>query len=304
MNKRLIVVRGGGDLATGTIHRLWSAGFQVVVLETEAPAAIRRQVSVCEAVYAGETVIEGMTARLARDPQDAEDILAQGEIPVLIDPSAKSLAYFQPEILVDAIIAKKNLGTSKDMAPVTIALGPGFEAGVDVDYVIETKRGHDLGRVIRSGYAVKNSGVPGNIGGYTSERVMKSPAAGEFVALREIGDIVAADDVIGEVILSEETACEAVSEGASKKACEAASRACSLQLENDTYNKPSRVPVITTIPGILRGILKSGYQVTEGFKLADVDPRISELKNCFTISDKARCIAGSVLELCVANLYK
>ena len=288
MNKKLIVVRGGGDLATGTIHRLWSAGFQVVVLETEAPAAIRRQVSVCEAVYAGETVIEGMTARLARDPQDAEDILAKGEIPVLIDPSAKSLAYFQPEILVDAIIAKKNLGTSKDMAPVTIALGPGFEAGVDVDYVIETKRGHDLGRVIRSGYAVKNSGVPGNIGGYTSERVMKSPAAGEFVALREIGDIVAADEVIGQVILADE----------------AASRACVPQAENNSYDKECRVPVITTIPGILRGILKSGYQVTEGFKLADVDPRISELKNCFTISDKARCIAGSVLELCVANLYK
>lgn len=263
--RKLVVVRGGGDLATGSIHRLWSAGFDVVVLETDAPAAIRRQVSVCEAVYCNETVIEGMKAKLVNDMSDISDVLNVGDVPVLIDPEGKSIDYLKPRVVVDAIIAKKNLGTTKSMAPVTIALGPGFEAGVDVDYVVETKRGHDLGRIIREGSAVKNSGIPGNIGGYTSQRVMKSPAEGKFIALKEIGDIVNANDVIGEVIKAD----------------------------------GSKSEVTTEIAGILRGILKSEYEVTEGFKLADVDPRIEELKNCFTISDKARCIAGSVLELCV-----
>lgn len=263
--RKLVVVRGGGDLATGSIHRLWSAGFDVVVLETDAPAAIRRQVSVCEAVYCNETVIEGMKAKLVNDMSDISDVLNVGDVPVLIDPEGKSIDYLKPRVVVDAIIAKKNLGTTKSMAPVTIALGPGFEAGVDVDYVVETKRGHDLGRIIREGSAVKNSGIPGNIGGYTSQRVMKSPAEGKFIALKEIGDIVNANDVIGEVIKAD----------------------------------GSKDEVTTEIAGILRGILKSEYEVTEGFKLADVDPRIEELKNCFTISDKARCIAGSVLELCV-----
>jgi len=263
-----ILVRGGGDLATGTIHRLWSAGFPVVVLETDAPAAIRRQVSVCEAVYCGQTEIEGMTAKLIDEPEEAFEVWKEGSVPVIIDPEGKSISFYKPQVLIDAIIAKKNLGTTKAMAPVTIALGPGFEAGVDVDYVVETKRGHDLGRIIRSGFAVKNSGIPGNIGGFAKERVMKAPIEGEFIALKEIGAVVEANEVIAEVI-------------------DASGR---------------KEPIYTEIPGILRGILKSGYHVTPGFKVADVDPRIEELKNCFTISDKARCIAGSVLELCVANL--
>lgn len=261
---RFIIVRGGGDLATGTIHRLWSAGYDVLVLETDAPAAIRRQVSVCEAVYSKETVIEGMKARLISDYEEAESVLANREVPVLIDPLGESITYFKPYIVVDGIMAKKNLGTNRSMAPVTIAMGPGFEAGVDVDFVIETKRGHDLGRIIREGFAVKNSGIPGNIGGFTSERVMKSPSEGTFIALKKIGDIVKTGDLIAEV-------------------------------ESADGNK---YPVCTEIPGILRGILENNYKVTKGFKLADVDPRIEELKNCFTISDKARCIAGSVLELC------
>lgn len=269
-DKKLIIVRGGGDLATGVIHRLWSAGFDPVVLETEAPAAIRRQVSVCEAVYCGETVIEGMRAKLIEDIKDIPKSFKEGCVPVLIDPEGKSIELLKPVVLVDAIMAKKNLGTGRSMAPTTIALGPGFQAGVDVDYVIETKRGHDLGRIIREGYAVSNSGIPGNIGGYTKERVMKSPAKGEFIALKQIGDIVAAQEIIAKVKCEDGSAAE----------------------------------VKTEIPGILRGILKSGYQVTEGFKLADVDPRIEELKNCFTISDKARCIAGSVLELCVRVYFK
>lgn len=266
MIDKLVIVRGGGDLATGTIHRLWSAGFKVLVLETENPAAIRRQVSVCEAVYTGETVVEEMKARLVSEVGDVAPLLDEGIVPVMVDPKGAAIEHFKPRVVVDAIIAKKNLGTSRDMAPVTIALGPGFEAGSDVDYVVETKRGHDLGRIIREGFAVKNSGIPGNIAGYSKERVMHSPAAGEFVALREIADVVEAQDSIGEIVTSD----------------------------------GSRVPVKTEISGILRGVLKSGYMVPEGFKVADVDPRVEELKNCFTISDKARCIAGSVLELVVS----
>ncbi len=264
-DNRIVIVRGGGDLATGSIHRLWASGFKVIVLETDAPAAIRRQVSVCEAVYSGETKIEGMCAKLVTDIKEAEAILNEGKVPVIIDPAGESIRQIDPLVVVDAIMAKKNLGTVMDMAPVTIALGPGFEAGIDVNYVVETKRGHDLGRIIRSGRAVENTGIPGNIGGYSSERVMKSPSAGEFIACKNIGDIVAQDELIAEVVGSD----------------------------------GSRSEVRTRIPGILRGVLKSGYQVTEGFKVADVDPRIEELKNCFTISDKARCIAGSVLELCI-----
>lgn len=269
MDDKLVIVRGGGDLATGSIHRLWAAGFKVLVLEMDAPAAIRRQVSVCEAVYSNETIVEGMCAKLVKSKDEVISVFDAGKVPVLIDPDGDCIEYFKPKVLVDAIMAKKNLGTSKNMAPVTIALGPGFEAGVDVDYVVETKRGHDLGRIIRSGYAVPNSGIPGNIGGYTSERVMKSPAEGTFVALRKIGDIVEADEVIAKVLS-----------------------------ENG-----NEIEVKTQIAGILRGILEDGYKVTEGFKLADVDPRIEELKNCFTISDKARCIAGSVIELCVRAIY-
>ena len=265
MDNDLIIVRGGGDLATGTIHRLWSAGFKVLVLETNAPAAIRRQVSVCDAVYAGSTIIEGMKASLISDISKIEDTFIKGEVPVLIDPEGRCIDALKPGVLVDGIMAKKNLGTTIDMAPMTIALGPGFEAGVDVTYVIETKRGHDLGRIISSGFAAKNSGIPGNIGGYTSERVIKAPKEGRFVSIRDIGSIVEKGEKIAEIIAEDE----------------------------------STTPVQTEIAGILRGILKSGYEVTEGFKVADVDPRIEELKNCYTISDKARCIAGSVLELCV-----
>lgn len=266
-DNKMIIVRGGGDLATGTIHRLWSAGFDVLVLETDKPAAIRRQVSVCEAVYQGETIIEGMKARLVSNDEEVYKAFTENVVPVLIDPEGINIDRFSHYMLIDAIMAKKNLGTTKAMADITIALGPGFEAGKDVDYVIETKRGHNLGRIIASGFAVPNSGIPGNIGGYSKERVIKSPCEGEFIALKKIGDIVKSGETVAEVISGN-----------------------------------NRASVKTEIAGILRGILKSGYEVTEGFKVADVDPRIEELKNCFTISDKARCIAGSVLEICVRVL--
>ena len=167
----LIVVRGGGDLATGVVHRLWSAGLRVLVLETAHPAAIRRQVSLCEAVYEGETAVEGMRGIRVETLADADAVWAQNAVPVLIDPTGACLPQARPAVLVDAIIAKKNLGTTREMAPLTIALGPGFAAGQDVDVVVETKRGHKLGRIIREGSAAPNSGVPGIIGGYGAERV-------------------------------------------------------------------------------------------------------------------------------------
>lgn len=266
----LIIVRGGGDLATGTIHRLWSAGLRVLVLEAEHPAAIRRQVSLCEAVYEGKTTVEGLRAVHIASLAEAEAVWASGAVPILVDPKGEIIAAAKPAVVVDAILAKRNLGTTRDMAPLTIALGPGFVAGQDVDAVVETKRGHKLGRIITEGPAAPNSGVPGVIGGYGAERVIHAPAAGVFRDVHAIADLVEA----GETIANIET-------------------------EDGTL-----VPVATQISGILRGLLRDGYPVPKGFKVADVDPRQSELENCFLISDKARCIAGSVLELVAAQLWK
>ncbi len=265
----LIVVRGGGDLATGTIHRLWKAGFPVLVLETEKPAAIRRQVAVCEAVYEGEVTVEDLTAVHIRDLNELEGVWANGRVPVLVDPEGTCLEALKPSVVVDAILAKRNLGTNREMAPLTIALGPGFVAGEDVDVVIETARGHKLGRVITEGSAKPNTGVPGIIAGYGKERVIHSPAAGTMCCRRAIGDVVQQGEIIAVV-------------------------------EEDGRE----VPVFATIPGILRGLIRDGYQVTNGFKVADIDPRVEELENCVLISDKARCIAGSVLEQVCAHMKR
>lgn len=262
----LVIVRGGGDLATGTIHRLWAAEFRVLVLETDHPAAIRRQVSLCEAVYQGTATVEDLTAVKIESIQQMEQVWAAGNVPMLVDPEGKSIEQLKPAVVVDAILAKVNLGTCRDMAPCTIALGPGFVAGEDVDVVIETSRGHKLGRVIKQGPAKANTGIPGIIGGYGKERVIHSPAEGIMRNIHAIGDIVQKDEPIAWV----ETP-----EGA--------------------------VSVNATIPGIIRGLIRDGYPVTKGFKIADIDPREAELENCWTISDKARCIAGSVLEqVCAA----
>ena len=277
--KDLIVVRGAGDLATGTIHRLKKAGFRLLVLEAEHPAAIRRQVALSEAVYAGSVRVEDVEAvRMDVDlaekknrkellEQEMERIWKKDGVPVLVDPAGLSIAALRPAVVVDAILAKKNLGTTKEMAPLVIALGPGFTAGEDVDVVIETKRGHNLGRVIRSGSAVPNTGIPGIIGGYGKERVMHAQAEGILRNAASIGDIVEARTVIAEI-----------------------------ETENGT------VPVEASLSGLLRGLIRDGYPVTKGFKIADIDPRKEELQNCFTISDKARCIAGSVLEVICGEL--
>lgn len=277
--KDRIVVRGAGDLATGTIHRLKKAGFRLLVLEAEHPAAIRRQVALSEAVYAGSARVEDVEAvRMDVDlaekknrkellEQEMERIWKKDGVPVLVDPAGLSIAALRPAVVVDAILAKKNLGTTKEMAPLVIALGPGFTAGEDVDVVIETKRGHNLGRVIRSGSAVPNTGIPGIIGGYGKERVMHAQAEGILRNAASIGDIVEARAVIAEI-----------------------------ETENGT------VPVEASLSGLLRGLIRDGYPVTKGFKIADIDPRKEELQNCFTISDKARCIAGSVLEVICGEL--
>lgn len=277
--KDLIVVRGAGDLATGTIHRLKKAGFRLLVLEAEHPAAIRRQVSLSEAVYAGSARVEDVEAvRMDVDlaekknrkellEPEMERIWKKDGVPVLVDPAGLSIAALRPAVVVDAILAKKNLGTTKEMAPLVIALGPGFTAGEDVDVVIETKRGHNLGRVIRSGSAVPNTGIPGIIGGYGKERVMHAQAEGILRNAASIGDIVEARAVIAEI-----------------------------ETEKGT------VPVEASLSGLLRGLIRDGYPVTKGFKIADIDPRKEELQNCFTISDKARCIAGSVLEVICGEL--
>mgnify|MGYP000671267091 FL=1 len=270
----LIIVRGAGDLATGTIHRLKKSGFRLLVLETDHPAAIRIQVALSEAVYSKSACVEGVEAVRVEDEKQMIDAWKNGKVPVMVDPKGESIASMQPKVIVDAILAKRNLGTNKNMAPLTIALGPGFTAGVDVDVVIETKRGHNLGRVIREGSAYPNTGIPGIIGGYGAERVIHAPADGILKNKSKIGDIVEKGQVI------------AVIEASDK--------------ENVADIK--KTEVTATIDGLLRGLIRDNYPVTKGFKIADIDPRKEELANCFTISDKARCIAGSVLEVICETL--
>lgn len=297
----LIICRGAGDLATGIIHRLHRAGHRVIALETDYPAAIRRQVSFCEAVYDGSAAVEGVTARLVPALTDTETdaeiatetysgindtpaahiasekwdrsaieaVLEAGEVPLLIDPKGESIALLKPDVVVDAIIAKKNLGTTINMAPLVIGVGPGFTAGQDVHLVIESMRGHNLARIITDGMAQPNTGVPGNIAGFTSERVIHAPAAGYIHDVRKIGDIVQKGDEIARIYPDKDSYINAL---------------------------PEYVPVNATITGIIRGLIREGYYFRKGFKIADIDPRESELTNCFTISDKARSIAGSVLE--------
>lgn len=261
IEKNLIIVRGGGDIATGTISRLYNAGFPVLILEIAYPSAIRRNVAFSEAVYQGTQTIEGITCYLAKDFEQAIQYLNEEKLTMLIDPSADAVASIHPLAVVDAILAKKNLGTSKDMAQITIALGPGFCAGADVDAVIETKRGHNLGRIIYEGPAAPNTGIPGNIEGYSKERVIHSPAKGILKNVCHITDTVTKGQTIAVI-----------------------------ETENDT------IPVLATMDGLLRGLIRDEFPVTEGFKIADIDPRLDQYNNCFTISDKARSVAGGVLE--------
>jgi xanthine dehydrogenase accessory factor len=202
-----------------------------------------------------------MTCHRADSLAQAVQMLEEGKLAVLVDPLGESIPALQPLAVVDSILAKKNLGTNRNMAPITVALGPGFTAGEDVDAVVETKRGHNLGRVLWSGTAAPNTGIPGVIGGYGKERVIHCPAEGILRNRAKITDTVSKGDVIALVETEE-----------------------------------GEIPVKATLDGILRGLIRDGYPVKMGFKMADIDPRAEELDNCFTISDKARCIAGGVLE--------
>nr|WP_321298683.1 selenium-dependent molybdenum cofactor biosynthesis protein YqeB [uncultured Sphaerochaeta sp.] len=254
---RLVVVRGGGDLATGVIIRLHRAGYRVIVLEIDKPSVIRRTVSFAEAMFSGEITVEGVTAKRVESVKQAFSALEDGFVPILCDPSGATLGEINPICIVDAIIAKRNLGTRITDAPLVIALGPGFDAGVDCDAVIETKRGHSLGRIIRKGSALPNSGIPGIIEGFGEERVLHSTTSGVFFSTCAIGDLVTKGQVIAKV---------------------------------------GEEDVIATIDGKLRGLLHNGLSVPPKFKIADIDPR-SELADHTTISEKAMAIAGSVLEV-------
>ena len=253
--KRLVIVKGGGDLATGIAHRLFRCGFDIVITEIEQPTVIRRSVAFANAIFDGKTVVEEVTA-VKSNAGDIDGNRAAGVIPVVIDPSCKIALQEKPWAIVDAILAKHNTGTKLTDASMVIGVGPGFHAGVDVHRVVETMRGHDLGRVITNGMAKPNTGVPGEIGGYSTERLVLAPQSGIFSATKKIGDIVTAGEVLGFV------------DGA---------------------------PVIAVIAGVLRGMLHDGLKVTQNMKIGDVDPR-AEVSNCWTISDKARAIGGGVLE--------
>jgi xanthine dehydrogenase accessory factor len=232
------------------------AGFPVVILEVEKPTMVRRTVSFAQAIYDGEMIIEGIKAKLAKSPEDAIDMIDQEILPILIDPKGESIEKLKPLAIVDAILAKKNLGTHKDMASIVIGVGPGFTAGEDVHAVIETMRGHFLGRVILKGQAIPNTGVPGEIGGHDIDRVLRAPIEGEFKATRKIGDIVKKGEIVAYV---------------------------------------GEKPVPATISGVLRGLLQDGLAVTPGYKIGDIDAR-DVAEHCLTISDKARSVGGGVLE--------
>lgn len=259
-----ILVRGAGDLATGVIVRLHRCGFRVAVTECANPSAIRRRAALCEAVWQGQATVEGVTCRRVTDVNEATRVSQAGEVPLLVDERAACVSALRPAAVVDAILAKRNLGTNRAMAPITVGLGPGFTAGEDVDAVVETMRGHHLGRVILQGAAIPNTGVPGVIAGYAAERVIHAPASGEMVFVQdEKGQTID----IGALVHKEQE-----------------------------IARVGGVPVLATIDGVLRGLIRAGYPVTEGLKIADIDPRPEQVAYCDTVSDKARAIGGGVVE--------
>jgi xanthine dehydrogenase accessory factor len=264
LNNILIVIRGGGDLATGVAVRLFRAGFSVMILEVEYPTVIRLPVSFARAVYEGKAIVEEIEAVLIPSWGKVENTIKQGNIPVLVDPEGSCIEKISPAVLVDAILAKRNLGTRKEQAPLVIGLGPGFTAGEDVDVVVETIRGHNLGRVYYKGQAASDTGVPGEVGGESKRRLLRAPAEGKIIPLHKIGDLIQAGEVIAEV---------------------------------------ERVPLKAEISGVLRGLIYPKSRVTRGMKVGDIDPR-GVRKYCFTVSDKARSIGGAVLEAICAYLNK
>lgn len=252
-----VLIRGAGEMATGVAYRLYQGRLRVCLLEIAKPLAVRRTVCFSEAVYDGEKEVEGLWAKLIATPDEIHSVWKQGKIPLLVDPdSSLTREFLKPDVVVDAILAKRNLGTKSDDAPLVIGLGPGFSAGKDVHAVIETNRGHHLGRVIFKGEAEPDTGIPGEIGGYSVERVLRTMKKGIFRASKSIGDQVDQGTVVAVV--------------------------------DDS-------PVVAQISGMVRGLIRDGVEVKKGIKVGDIDPR-GKKEYCFTISEKARAIGGGVLE--------
>ncbi len=252
-----IVIKGAGEMASAVAWRLYMANMQkILMLETANPLAVRREVSFCEAVHDGNQTVENVEAVRVQGLSDIYQAWERGKIAVAPDPQWHLLAKIRPDLVVDAMLAKRNLGTRMQEAGLVIGLGPGFSAGNNVHMVIETNRGHNLGRIITAGPAEPNTGIPGSIGGFAEERVLRAPLDGNFMARRSIADHVEAGDIVG---LVQETA------------------------------------VRTKIGGVIRGLIRSDTAVIRGLKIGDVDPR-GQASYCSTISDKARAIGGSVLE--------
>ena len=265
LRELVIIIKGAGEQASGVACRLYRSNFRhILMLETPSPLAVRRQVSFCEAIHESCMTVEGIEAVRIDGVAELSSAWSAGKIAVTVDPEGESVIRCKPDVYIDATLAKRNLGISISDAPLVIALGPGFSAGTDCHVVIETNRGHDLGRVITSGMAAANTGIPGNIASYTKERVLRAPADGLFVSDRRIGDSVRKGDIIGQV----------------------GSAAINSQLD-----------------GVLRGLIRPGSMVIKGLKIGDVDPR-GEAGYCDTISEKARSLGGAVLEAVLAAYNK
>jgi xanthine dehydrogenase accessory factor len=251
-----VAIRGGGDLASGVACRLVNAGFPVIIVELPRPLAIRRAVVFASAVYDGEVAIEGLTARRVERVDQVPGMLAAGIIPVLVDESGITFADLRPAVIVDARMAKRNLGTTRDDAPLVIGLGPGFVAGHDCHAVIETNRGHFLGRAIWQGAAEPDTGQPGAVKGHVADRVLRAPADGYVAARVAIGDNLRQGEEVGSV---------------------------------------AGVPILAPFDGVLRGLIHPSVSVVQGMKIGDLDPR-GQRDHCFLISERSLAVGGGVLE--------
>ena len=259
----LVGIRGGGDLASGIAHRLFMAGFPIVISELANPRMVRRSVCFGEAVWENNVKIEGVEARLIQPGVDIEEIKQRRYIGVVVDPEGQIFDKLQVKFLVDARMLKNEVADQRHQNRFVIGLGPGFTAGVNVDKVIETMRGHTLGKVISQGAAIPNTGVPGVIAGESIRRLIKAPQQGIFKAVAELGQIVTEGDIVGWI---------------------------------------DEIPVKVLLSGKLRGLIRSGTKVKQGEKIGDCDPR-GEKVDIYTISDKARAIGGGVLEAIVGRIF-
>jgi xanthine dehydrogenase accessory factor len=256
LSRLVVLIKGGGEVASGVAHKLARARFRVCITETSQPLAVSRGVAFCEAIYDGEKEVEGIVARRVESASETLKLWRDGRIAVVVDPKTSVRKALKPEVLVDAIMAKKNLGTGIGHAPLVIGLGPGFRAGRDVHVVVETNNSERLGRVILKGEAEKDTGIPVAIGGLTHERALHAAVAGLFQTEKDIWEPASAGEVVATV---------------------------------------AGEPVKAEIGGIIRALLRSGTTVEKGTKLGEVDPS-GNIEDCYTIRPRVRAIAGGVLE--------